>query len=112
MITIYNEILLAKSEAKRLLAILIDPDKVLMESISNLIAKINLSPATHIFVGGSSFEGAHLDELIVELKSIEKLLPIHEAQLLTYLRLSSFKTGILLNFNVPILKDGLKRMKL
>jgi len=69
MITIYNEILLAKSEAKRLLAILIDPDKVLMESISNLIAKINLSPATHIFVGGSSFEGAHLDELIVELKS-------------------------------------------
>lgn len=69
MINIYNEILLAKSEAKKLLAILIDPDKVSMESISELIQKINQSPATHIFVGGSSFNGTHLDELIIELKS-------------------------------------------
>jgi putative glycerol-1-phosphate prenyltransferase len=66
---IYNEILLAKSEAKKLLAILIDPDKVSMESSSNLIQKINQSPATHILVGGSSFDGTHLDELIIELKS-------------------------------------------
>jgi phosphoglycerol geranylgeranyltransferase len=69
MINIYNEILLAKSEAKKLLAILIDPDKVSMESSSNLIQKINQSPATHILVGGSSFDGTHLDELIIELKS-------------------------------------------
>jgi phosphoglycerol geranylgeranyltransferase len=69
MINIYNEILLAKSEAKKLLAILIDPDKVSMENSSNLIQKINQSPATHIFVGGSSFDGTHLDELIIELKS-------------------------------------------
>ena len=69
MINIYNEILLAKSEAKKLLAILIDPDKVSMESISELIQKINQSPATHILVGGSSFNGTHLDELIIELKS-------------------------------------------
>jgi phosphoglycerol geranylgeranyltransferase len=69
MINIYNEILLAKSEAKKLLAILIDPDKVSMENSSNLIQKINQSPATHILVGGSSFEGTHLDELIIELKS-------------------------------------------
>lgn len=69
MINIYNEILLAKSEAKKLLAILIDPDKVSMESSSNLILKINQSPATHILVGGSSFDGTHLDELIIELKS-------------------------------------------
>jgi len=69
MINIYNEILLAKSEAKKLLAILIDPDKVSMESSSNLILKINQSPATHILVGGSSFNGSHLDELIIELKS-------------------------------------------
>lgn len=69
MINIYNEILLAKSEAKKLLAILIDPDKVSMESSSNLIQKINQSPATHILVGGSSFDGTHLDELIIKLKS-------------------------------------------
>jgi GxxExxY protein len=52
------------------------------------------------------------DQLILELKTVDKILPIHEAQLLTYLRLSAFKTGLLLNFNVPVLKDGLKRMKL
>ena len=69
MINIYNEILLAKSEAKKLLAILIDPDKVSMENVSHLIQKINQSPATHVFIGGSSFDGTHLDDLIIELKS-------------------------------------------
>lgn len=69
MINIYNEILIAKSESKKLLAILIDPDKVSLEGISNLIQKINQSLATHILVGGSSFDGTHLDELIIELKS-------------------------------------------
>ncbi|KAF0205701.1 MAG: hypothetical protein FD173_755 [Gallionellaceae bacterium] len=52
------------------------------------------------------------NQLVLELKSVDKLLPIHEAQLLTYLRLGSFKTGLLLNFNSSVLKDGLKRMKL
>jgi GxxExxY protein len=51
-------------------------------------------------------------QLVVELKAVEKLLPIHEAQLLTYLRLSNTKTGLLINFNVRLLKDGLKRMVL
>ncbi len=51
-----------------------------------------------------------LPGLIVELKSVEKLLPIHEAQLLTYLKLSGNKVGLLMNFNVPKLRDGLKRM--
>jgi putative glycerol-1-phosphate prenyltransferase len=69
MIDIYNEILLAKTESKKLLAILLDPDKLAVENLSNLINKINQSPATHIFVGGSSFNGTYLDELIVELKS-------------------------------------------
>jgi GxxExxY protein len=50
--------------------------------------------------------------LVVELKAVEKLLPIHEAQLLTYLRLSKTHTGLLINFNVRLLKDGLKRMVL
>jgi GxxExxY protein len=52
------------------------------------------------------------DRLVVELKAVEKLLPIHEAQLLTYLRLSKTHTGLLVNFNVRLLKDGLKRMVL
>ena len=52
------------------------------------------------------------DELIVELKTVEKLLPIHEAQLLTYLKLSGMKTGLLLNFHSAVLRDGMKRMVL
>ena len=52
------------------------------------------------------------DRLVLELKAVDKLLPIYEAQLLTYLRLSNLSTGLLINFNVPVLKDGLKRMKL
>jgi GxxExxY protein len=48
-------------------------------------------------------------DLIVEIKAIEKLLPIHEAQMLTYLRLSGIKTGLLVNFNSILLKDGLRR---
>jgi len=48
--------------------------------------------------------------VIVELKSCKKLEPIHEAQLLTYLKLSNLKYGLLINFNVPILKQGLKRI--
>ena len=50
------------------------------------------------------------DQLIVELKACEKIEAIHEAQLLTYLRLSGIKYGLLINFNVPLLKDGIKRM--
>jgi GxxExxY protein len=50
--------------------------------------------------------------LVVELKAVEKLHPIHEAQLLTYLRLSKTHTGLLINFNVRLLKDGIKRMVL
>ena len=51
-------------------------------------------------------------QLVVELKAVEKLLPIHEAQLLTYLRLTGTPIGLLINFCVPVLKDGVKRMVL
>jgi GxxExxY protein len=50
--------------------------------------------------------------VIVELKAVEKLLPVHEAQLLTYLRLSRTSVGLLINFHVPLLRDGIKRMVL
>ncbi len=52
------------------------------------------------------------DRLVIELKAVERLLGVHEAQLLTYLRLSKIQTGLLLNFNVPVLKDGIKRFVL
>jgi len=52
------------------------------------------------------------NSLIVELKSVESLLPIHQAQLLTYLKLSGIKIGLLINFNVEYLKNGIKRMVL
>ena len=50
------------------------------------------------------------DSLILELKSVEKILPIHEAQLLTYLRLSQKKVGLIINFNTPVLINGVKRI--
>jgi GxxExxY protein len=48
--------------------------------------------------------------LIVEVKACEKLIPIHEAQLITYLKLAEIKIGLLINFNVAVLKDGVKRL--
>jgi GxxExxY protein len=49
------------------------------------------------------------DEIILELKSLEIILPVHEAQLVTYLKLSGKKLGLLINFNVVLLKDGIRR---
>ena len=48
------------------------------------------------------------DELLVELKAIDRLLPVHNSQVLTYLRLSGVKQGLLINFNVPRLVNGLR----
>ena len=50
------------------------------------------------------------NKLIIEMKTVEQLLPIHEAQLLTYLKLSSLSYGLLIIFNVPMLKQGIKRI--
>lgn len=52
------------------------------------------------------------EELIVELKAVDALLPIHEAQLLTYLRLSGLKIGLLMNFNSRVLRNGVRRLVL
>ena len=49
---------------------------------------------------------------VVELKAVKALEPIHEAQLLTYMKLTGCKVGLLINFNVPVLKKGIKRMVL
>jgi GxxExxY protein len=49
------------------------------------------------------------DHVVVELKAVEQITPIHEAQLLTYLRLSGLRVGLLLNFNVAMMRDGITR---
>jgi GxxExxY protein len=69
------------------------------------------------------FEGHRLDAayridllvnetLVLEIKTVERILPVHEAQLRTYLRLSGLRTGLLLNFLVPVMKDGIRRMSM
>ena len=50
------------------------------------------------------------DSVIIENKTVEKLLPIHEAQLLTYLKMKDCRLGYLLNWNVPVMKEGIKRI--
>jgi GxxExxY protein len=50
------------------------------------------------------------DKVIVELKSVEKIAPVHQMQLLTYLRPSGLRLGLLINFNVPIIKNGITRV--
>jgi GxxExxY protein len=51
-------------------------------------------------------------KIVVEAKSVKEIALIHEAQLLTYMRLTKSKVGLLINFNVPVLKDGIKRLVL
>jgi GxxExxY protein len=52
------------------------------------------------------------NQLPLELKAVEELLPLHDAQLLTYMKLGDWKVGLLINFNVPVLKDGMRRLVL
>ena len=69
------------------------------------------------------YKGVHVDcgyrldfvvagKVVVELKAVEAFLPVHEAQLLTYMKRTKCKIGLLVNFNVPVLKHGIKRMVL
>jgi GxxExxY protein len=80
---------------------------------------IPFEPQVHLPV---VYKGAELDcefymdivipptRLVIELKAVEQLHPVHEAQLLTYMKLSKIHLGLLINFNVPLLKDGIKRL--
>lgn len=73
MTSIYSDILTAKKNGKKLLAILIDPEKINFEVVDTLISKINKSGATHIFVGGSLVTNAILDDLIIRIKQNSSL---------------------------------------
>jgi GxxExxY protein len=80
--------------------------------------KVQSQVALPVVYDGIRLEtGLRLDLLIescvvAELKAAEELLPVHEAQLLTYLKLSGLRVGLLINFNVPRIKDGIVRMVL
>jgi len=50
------------------------------------------------------------EEVVMEIKSVELMHPVYEAQIISYLKLSNKKIGLLINFNVPLLKDGIKRI--
>jgi GxxExxY protein len=52
------------------------------------------------------------DRVLVELKAMEKIMPVHHAQVLTYLKLTGLRMGLLIDFNVPLIKDGIKRIVL
>jgi len=52
------------------------------------------------------------DTIVLEVKSVDAIIPIHEAQLLTYMKLGGWKVGLLINFNVPVLKQGVRRLVL
>ncbi len=68
MINIYNNILQSKANNEKLLAILLDPDKIDLNHVEVLVKKINQSPATYIFIGGSIVESNILDQLILKIK--------------------------------------------
>ena len=74
-------------------------------------------PVPLVYKGVPLSVGYRLDllvenQLVVEVKSVVRLEPIHTAQILTYLRLTGISLGLILNFNVPVLKDGLRRVAL
>lgn len=77
--------------------------------------KVERQVSLPIFYDGNKLDAGYQldvlveDKIILELKSVENLLPIHEAQLLTYLKLANKKLGLLINFNVTVLKNGIRR---
>ena len=95
-------------------------ESVYEECMTHELSQRGLSVARQVILpicydGHALESGLRLDLLVeelvvVELKSVEKLLPVHEAQLMTYLRLSGRRLGFLINFNMRLVKDGIKRM--
>ncbi len=91
--------------------------QVCMEHESTLRKNI---PFEHLVDLPLNYKGINLDagyvidliydkRVVVELKAVERVIPVHEAQLLTYMKLTGIRVGLLINFNVPVLKDGLYR---
>jgi GxxExxY protein len=99
----------------------------LLESAYRTCLAYELQPAGLRFVAekpiGLSYKGVELDcgfridllvedSLVVELKAVDRLLPVHGAQLLTYMKLANLRTGLLMNFQARVLRDGIQRLVL
>lgn len=67
-------------------------------------------PYEDIFLGNFRLDLIVEKNVVIELKNSEKLIPLYEAQLLTYLKITQCKLGLLLNFNTPLMKDGIRRI--
>jgi len=63
-----------------------------------------------VIEGGLRIDMLVNESVVVEIKAVEKVLPLHEAQLLTYLKLAGHRLGLLINFNVPLIEDGIRRL--
>ena len=62
-----------------------------------------------IYYQGEFLDKEFISDILVEVKAVEVILPVHESQLVTYLKLANKKVGLLINFNVPLLKQGIRR---
>lgn len=95
-------------------------EKVYEEMLNYEMAKRNINVERQVLMP-INFEGLHIDDayrmdlllekkLVIEIKSLERLAPVHFKQVMTYLKLSGLKNGLLLNFNVEWMKDGFHRV--
>jgi len=93
-------------------------EECLTHELKKIPMKVDRQFAVPVVYDGIRFEtGLRLDLLVgdcvlVELKAVEKIVPVHRAQVLTYLKLSGLRLGLLINFNVPLIKDGINRIVL
>ena len=91
-------------------------EKILGYEINQRHLKVDVQVAVPVVYAGMTFEAGFRADMIVEqrviveLKSVEKILPVHYKQLLTYLRLADKRLGLLINFGAPLIKDGIKRV--
>lgn len=89
--------------------------KCLAWELSEIACYVETDVILPVIYKGITVDGVYRIDLLVdhcvilELKSVANLLPVHEAQLLTYMRLAGVSTGLLINFNVAVLKDGIRR---
>jgi GxxExxY protein len=91
-------------------------ESCLVKELTKRKLSVERQQVVPVFYDGELIEpGLRLDlmvgeKVIVELKAVEALLPLHQAQLITYLKLSGKKLGLLINFNVPVIREGIKRV--
>lgn len=124
----HNQPLLEKELTDRIIGAAIEVHKILGPGLLESAYQVCMEhestlrniPFERLVVLPLNYKGLDLDagyvidlvydkRVIVELKAVERVIPVHEAQLLTYMKLTGIRVGLLLNFNVPVLKDGIYR---